>query len=529
MFEVTTVTSVTNSLHTIFDEYDGIKERIETVGAFVHDRGDTIRYFIEGNTSSISSYEARKLFNIENAVKALDADFWSRVMTMTDVLDFMPNKKRNEWNESIREHKTPPFERLTVIDTVQNLIGSRESFLAEKIEGVFNVLSPNHKTNNPMAFMDRMIIENIVDKFGLSNSNKIGYIHDLRASIAKLQHRDEPNHSLTHDDIMSIVKNNAYGTWFDFDGGNFKLRVYKKGTVHLEVHPDVADQLNRLLASRGPAYIASFERSQDTKFRRKAQPLRKIEVSQPVLLTIRRVIDRWDNGNDTFYIGLHDLSKNQKEEFWKVMDCIGGEDVGGNLKFDFNPVPALQYICRMGLIPDKKAYQFYPTPGELVHEMQCKLRKLNKYNRNILEPSAGTGNLIKGLGDYGFKITCVEIDPVRCEVLKSISEDKTNGIQQVICGDFLQWPNATLFDGIIMNPPFSENQAINHVKKAWNHLAPGGYLVACLPASLKGKEIIPGFYHQWSVLFEDQFEDTSVRVVVLTMKKLSDDGEEDEE
>lgn len=533
MFEVATVTSVTNSLHTIFDRYDEIKNSMEEIADFVGDANDAIGYFVEGNTSSISSYDARNLFNIENALKALDADFWSRVINMTNVLEFMPEKKRDQWNESIREKTTPSFEKQTVINTVQDLLSSRESFLAEKIEGLFLALSPNHKTNSPMAFMDRMILENIVDKMGLSNHNKFGYIHDLRTSIAKIQKRDEPKRHQTDADLHSILRDKDYGTWLDFDGGNFKIRLYKKGTAHIEIHPDVADELNRLLAMRNPTYIPSKEMSQNLKFRRKEVPLRQVVISQTVLETIRAIADKWDNGRDGYHVNLYPYSKEQKEEFWDVISAIGGtkEEHGTRsfkVCFDFDPVKALQYISRVGSIPDKKSYQFYPTSEELVEEMQYKIRKLPRYHREILEPSAGTGNLITGLSDYGCTITCIEIDPLRCEVLKAkAKEESEEGIKTIICGDFLEWASTKKFNGVIMNPPFTKNQAENHVKKAWNHVAPGGILVACLPASLKGKEIIPGHHHEWSVFFEDQFEETKVRVVILTVRNIHEEDVED--
>lgn len=44
----------------------------------------------------------------------------------------------------------------------------------------------------------------------------------------------------------------------------------------------------------------------------------------------------------------------------------------------------------------------------------------------------------------------------------------------------------------------------------------GGRLVAVLPASAKGKDVLPGLKHEWSQIYNNEFAGTSVSVVILS-------------
>ena len=70
-------------------------------------------------------------------------------------------------------------------------------------------------------------------------------------------------------------------------------------------------------------------------------------------------------------------------------------------------------------------------------------------------------------------------------------------------------------DRIIMNPPFSEGRWQAHTQHAATMVKPGGRLVAILPASAKGKDLLPGFDCTWHGPYDNEFPGTSVSVVIL--------------
>lgn len=129
---------------------------------------------------------------------------------------------------------------------------------------------------------------------------------------------------------------------------------------------------------------------------------------------------------------------------------------------------------------------FYPTPEALAHRMMDKI-DFGKV-RNVLDPSAGKGDLIKALSTYersfDFKghtrtytpaqynqygTFAIEIEPELRAILMS------NNIQ-VIDNDFLTYEGLTHFDLILANFPFSNGD--KHLKKALDIMFCGQ--IACL-------------------------------------------------
>jgi len=144
--------------------------------------------------------------------------------------------------------------------------------------------------------------------------------------------------------------------------------------------------------------------------------------------------------------------------------------------------------------------QFYPTPLSLVEKMYNKV-KWHKV-KSILEPSAGKGDIIKGLKNtfikeekekcskydlydrtskWNVSIDCVEIDPNLVAILKDerISGTILNAYN-VTQADFLTWDTFSRYDLIAMNPPFIEGD--KHLLKAIELCRTGGQIVCILNA-----------------------------------------------
>lgn len=59
------------------------------------------RYFVEGNLPDDRYTLPRKiddLFAARGAVAKLNAEYWSKAFNLTNVYDYMPQKRRNEWS-----------------------------------------------------------------------------------------------------------------------------------------------------------------------------------------------------------------------------------------------------------------------------------------------------------------------------------------------------------------------------------------------------------------------------------------------
>ena len=123
---------------------------------------------------------------------------------------------------------------------------------------------------------------------------------------------------------------------------------------------------------------------------------------------------------------------------------------------------------------------FYPTPQNLINKMLCDIDF--KMIHSILEPSAGSGNIIEALkqkeklyttsySKFSFDIDCIESD----QNLQSILKGKNF---RVVYNDFLTYDTMKEYDLIIMNPPFSNG--CKHLLKALEMQQRNGGAIVCL-------------------------------------------------
>lgn len=123
---------------------------------------------------------------------------------------------------------------------------------------------------------------------------------------------------------------------------------------------------------------------------------------------------------------------------------------------------------------------FYPTPEKVIIDM---LKVSDVKDKIILEPSAGTGNIV----DYCLKMGAKEV--LTCEInddLRTVLAEKS----QVVGADFLELKAEDIshIDMIVMNPPFSTIR--KHILHAWD-IAPGG----CEIVSLANSNILENGYY----------------------------------
>lgn len=119
---------------------------------------------------------------------------------------------------------------------------------------------------------------------------------------------------------------------------------------------------------------------------------------------------------------------------------------------------------------------FFPTPATFADDV-AELADI-KPGMKVLEPSAGNGELATAAQRFGADVDTVEL----AADLRDILNEK--GFN-VLGDDFLNFKSAPDYDRILMNPPFSNDQDIDHIAHAFNMLKPGGRLVA-ITSSMAG-------------------------------------------
>lgn len=510
----------TDMVDGLIGRYRAMRANIEAVAQFIHggDNAAAIGYFLSGNHGNHDRYvkSVAEVFKLEGAIAQLNANYWQQAMQLTDVYDYMPAKRRDEWNEQIREKKTPEFEEETVRSTLMDLLASRHKFFGERVDGIFQNLSGEHVTNQPQGFNKRMIIY---------VAHRKEYINDLRQVIAKFMGReDEPNWQNT--DQMLAAANRNSGQWMTIDGGAMRIRTYLKGTAHFEIHPDMAWKLNCVLASMYPMAIPA-------EFRQKPKKKLKdfVMMERPLPFAVVRAIAEMQRVRTTPYQNgyrevMQPVTTNRnslefrycddkvvRAEVARVLAAIGAVRLtkGGYewFEFDYDFREALDHIITSGCIPDHKSHQFYPTPEKLA-TLAVELAEIEP-GHTCLEPSAGQG----GLADFMPKdqTTCVEISKLHCEILKAKE-------YKVINEDFLKFEQEQCYDRVVANPPFSDGRWQAHIEHAAGMVKTGGRLVAILPSGAKNKLTLTGFTCEWSQVFDNEFDGASVSVVILKADRI---------
>lgn len=124
----------------------------------------------------------------------------------------------------------------------------------------------------------------------------------------------------------------------------------------------------------------------------------------------------------------------------------------------------------------KQGFQFFATPQELAKSLVGWAGVTEDHE--VLEPSAGDGSIYNVLPG-GCTVTMVELDDRHHTTLCQIANE----------GDIVRCPkdfmeldveSHCLFDRVVMNPPFTRNQDIKHIRRAFEMLKPGGVLVAVI-------------------------------------------------
>ena len=120
---------------------------------------------------------------------------------------------------------------------------------------------------------------------------------------------------------------------------------------------------------------------------------------------------------------------------------------------------------------------FYPTPEVIINKMLCDIDF--RMIQSILEPSAGSGNIVEALKrkekfyreKLPLDIDCIEADANLQHILKGKEF-------RVVYNDFLTYDTMKEYDLIVMNPPFSNG--CKHLLKALEMQQRNGGAIVCL-------------------------------------------------
>lgn len=178
-------------------------------------------------------------------------------------------------------------------------------------------------------------------------------------------------------------------------------------------------------------------------------------------------------------------------EIKKQIESVGGKWNRSKNGFVFKETTDVSNVRDMlvkgvDLAERKVKYQFFGTPFKVAtyilgflplryNEDRTKTYRIKDTDR-ILEPSAGQGSIINAIHYFNPNVVvdCFEMMEENREILKTIPN------VNILGDNFLESDTNLQYDIIVANPPFTNNQDIDHVVRMLEHLKVGGTLVSIM-------------------------------------------------
>lgn len=235
-------------------------------------------------------------------------------------------------------------------------------------------------------------------------------------------------------------------------------------TAILEFMADLADA--EIKAMRALQKMLGIEESETTK---------KSSVSAGAKWTAEEILKHCTLQDNVLKLPAVQFNKKSYAEAKKWIEEAGGGWTGGKVQgftFPFNAERVFAILKEGKRYNLRQEYQFFETPAEVADWLVMLAGGVHETD-TVLEPSAGRGALVKAIHRACPSVTvdCFELMPENMELLRMLP-----GVN-VLGADFTL-NRAGRYTKIIANPPFSDNQDIDHVRKMYDLLQEGGTLAA---------------------------------------------------
>lgn len=169
--------------------------------------------------------------------------------------------------------------------------------------------------------------------------------------------------------------------------------------------------------------------------------------------------------------------------------------------------------------------QLFPTPPELAARV-VQLAEILPEHR-VLEPSAGTGNLLRAIDAEAAAAGVGIPDKVAIEINAGLISNLARvGVSalKVYEADFLEALPGDFgdgFDRVIMNPPFENGADIKHIQHAAKFLKPGGRLVAICANGPRQAAALRAMAEDWIELPPGSFQSagTNVNTAIVIIER----------
>jgi len=199
---------------------------------------------------------------IETLRKELDASLWEAFISQSGVRAILSSRALSDMDGQISRKEAPEFIPEAVQSTFADWSARKADMLEDGVVDLFRSLSWDYKTHNPVHITRKIIVNYLLDSYGLPNVYGTGKLDDLVRALSVYDGKPVPE---SRNDMYRKVSDaiGRGGTW-EADSPYFRLKIYKKGTGHVIFKPcafPLIDQMNRVIARRFPNVLAQESRS----------------------------------------------------------------------------------------------------------------------------------------------------------------------------------------------------------------------------------------------------------------------------
>lgn len=478
--------------------------------------------------------------SVEEALQRLDSSYWEHLLENAKFTHLMPDARRKAFLSKDLKNQRPPFTEEHVIPTVQSWLLDQDLFFAERVDSIFHALSPTHITNSPAGFGTKLIMN-------IEKNEQISILDELRLVLSCLLGRSTRLEAATRSYgtkamINTLINQRAYGKTLLLDSGLLSIKIFKVGTCHIWIDPEMAAHLNDILSMLYPHSIPAKFRSRTPVKAPRYVASAETLIPMPIMTTLISALNDHtlciDRMSDLYTLLEESIMQLKKQKYYSCVSLPKGTVIDSTWKkiaqalgaildvkddvpfmvFDYSTKNLPGTLSLLGTLPDLNAFQFFPSKGQIASDLATRVMAHHDEKLQYLEPSAGHGDLIDQLELIPKNtITTVELSPLFATILQAKQ-------YKVVQHDFLSqaktwFTDQVRFDRVVMNPPFCRNQAKDHTVAAHALLNEKGILFAILPMSL---------YHAFddkkghivkSAPYNGAFEHTNVTTFILEWHK----------
>ncbi|MBD0788192.1 DUF4942 domain-containing protein [Vibrio sp. Y2-5] len=481
--------------------------------------------------SNESEREAFQINDDESIKKAVDAAYWKAFYTDSNLGSVLDPKSRMDWEKSVTKdnENCPEFNYENVESQVKFFMKDAHEIIVNRAIETFRKLSREHKTNSSFGFREKLIFDNCSSSIPTNiYENKSGYVHELRCLIALVKGDVDIPTTKSTEHLLNKIFTNP-GEWVISDNFAFEIKGFRKRTVHIKIEPEVAEQLNDLLAEAYPNCLPdSTSKEIHKEFKSRLTPehriirhavrdiISRVTVENPRIKNTgpdarQRPLIQDTNNNHVKLTTYHFKCASELNAVNEAVHIIS-ESLGTNYKLSDNgkeyiwemgsakPWEVLKHLSVVGELPEASSHQFYESTSKVRVSVGRTLKKLGLTDTSeCLEPSAGRGALASLLPrNY---TTCVDINALNVAALKMRGYN-------VLSADFLTYAVSAQkqYDFIVMNPPWYRRTYLKHVMAAMPLLKAGGNIIAVIPSSYDMEKL--NHYSGFQVTEIERFKDT---------------------